>query len=61
MEGYRGLVLFLLLFVASRDNSVDAEVVQTFNVLEGAKPGTIVGTIGSETGKKFHPRVSCAI
>ncbi len=60
MEGYRGLVLFLLLFVASRDN-VDAEVVQDFNVLEGAKPGTVVGTIGSENGKNSFNVLSCTI
>jgi len=52
MEGYRGLILFLLLFITSRDN-VDAEMIQTFNVLEGTKLGSLVGTIGSETGEFF--------
>ena len=51
----RFLLLLLLLLLSWSGDARGQEVVQTFQVVEGAEPGTRVGTIGAEddgTGKE---------
>lgn len=56
MEGWRGLYFLLLVLFRTDHHRVEAELVQTFDVLEGVPIGTIIGVIGSDTGGSDIPQ-----